>query len=416
MIALYKAYKSNLLTLQNLKQNIVAGCIVGIIALPLSMAFAIASGVTPTAGIYTAIIAGFIVGVFGGTQVQIAGPTGAFVVILANIVATHGFIGLQCATLLAGILLLLMGFFKVGSAVKYIPYPVIVGFTTGIGVIIFVSQWTAFFGLPISIPTHANVFTKTMMIIKALPQLSLATTALAYISVAIYFLSQRFIKIIPAPLTSLVGTTVIHQLWGNSNIATIGSMFGNITQQLPTFQIPNFASISWIGLIAPACTIALLGAIESLLAATAVDAITNNKHDSNQELIGQGLANIVVPFFAGFAATGAIARTITNVRHGGNNPIAAITHSIVLLLILYFFAPYSSLIPLCALATILIIIAYHMSDMHQFMHIIYHAPWYDVVVLITTCTLTIMVDLVFAVTFGSLISILLFTLRMYQTS
>lgn len=416
VIALMQAYKSNLLTVQNLKKNIIAGSIVGIIALPLSMAFAIASGVTPVSGIYTAIIAGLIVGIFGGTQVQISGPTGAFVVVLANIVTQHGMIGLQCATVMAGILLMLMGFFKLGSIVKYIPYPVIVGFTTGIGIIIFINQWVYFFGLPIVLNSHTNVLSKTIMIIKSLPRLDIPTTVLAYVCVTLYFISQRYSKSIPASLITLVGATIVHKIWGTTNIATINSMFGNIEQGLPTFHIPNITSISIISLIAPAFTIAMLGAIESLLSATAADAITQSKHNSNQELIGQGLANVIAPFFSGFASTGAIARTITNIRHHGNCPISAITHSIVLLLIVYFFAPYAGEIPLCALATILLVIAYHMSDMHQFIHIIYYAPWYDAAVLIITCILTVMVDLIFAVIFGSLIATLLFTLRIYQTS
>lgn len=416
MIALLQAYRSNLLTFQNIKKNIIAGIIVGIIALPLSMAFAIASDVTPITGIYTAIIAGFIVGVFGGTQVQISGPTGAFVIILSNIVATHGFIGLQCATLIAGLLLVIMGFFKLGSAVKFIPYPVIVGFTTGIGMIIFISQWPTFLGLPITIPTQMDLLHKTIFLIKSLPQLHLPTTVLAYVSLCIYFLSHQYIKNVPAPLITLLGTTLIHLLWGNNEIATIGSTFGQIPQQLPTFYVPDFSSVHWFALLAPACTIALLGAIESLLSATAIDAITNTKHHPNQELIGQGMANIITPFFGGFASTGAIARTITNIRNGGNCPISAITHCLFLLLILYFFAPYAAYIPLCSLASILFIIAYNMSDLHTYIYITRNAPWYDIVVLTITCMLTIMVDLVIAVTFGSLIAILLFTLRMYQTS
>lgn len=416
MIALWQAYKSNLFNLNNIYQNIIAGLIVGIIALPLSMAFAIASGVSPASGIYTAIIAGFIAGIFGGTQVQISGPTGAFVVILAEITAQHGFAGLQCATFLAGILLVCMGFAKLGSIVKFIPYPVIVGFTTGIGIIIFIGQWANFLGLPISISADTNIFHKIMLILKSLPQLQLATTLLAYTSLIVYLLSQHFIKKFPAPLITLLFATTTQIILKNSNIATISSVYGKIPQKLATFTLPDISSINWFTLIAPACTIALLGAIESLLSASAVDAITNTKHNSNQELIGQGFANIIAPFFGGFASTGAIARTITNVRNGGNCPIAAITHSLFLILILFACAPYASHIPLCALATILFIVAYNMSDLHQFMHIAYHAPWYDVAVLLFTCLLTILTDLVFAVTFGCLISMLLFTVRMYQTS
>ena len=416
MIALLSAYRSNLLTLNNIKQNIIAGLIVGIIALPLSMAFAIASGVHPASGIYTAIVAGLIVGIFGGTQVQISGPTGAFVVILANITAQHGFIGLQCATVLAGILLVVMYFFKLGSIVKYMPYPVIVGFTTGIGLLIFISQWPAFLGLPIDLPANAHFFHKVKMIIQTVTKLNFTTTFFAYFSLIIYFLSQKFIPRIPAPLTSLLITTIALFISGADSVATIGSVFGEIPQKLPMLQIPQISSINWFALITPACTIALLCAIESLLSATVADAITSSKHNSNQELFGQGLANIITPFFGGFASTGAIARTVTNIRNGGNCPVAAITHSILLILIVYFCAPLAAHIPLCALATILLIIAYNMSDLDQFMQITYHAPWYDVIVLLFTCFLTIMVDLVFAVIFGALLSMLFFTLRMYQTS
>ncbi len=416
MIALLSAYRANLLTFQNIKQNIIAGLIVGIVALPLSMAFAIASGVHPTSGIYTAIVAGLIVSIFGGTQVQVSGPTGAFVVILANICAQHGFIGMTCATFLAGVLLILMSFFKLGSIIKYMPYPVIVGFTTGIGLLIFVSQWPAFLGLPIDLPANAHFFHKIKIIISSLTKFDMMTTFFAYLSLMIYFLSQKFVPKIPAPLASLMITTIALFASGINSVATIGSVFGSIPQQLPTFFIPDISSVNWFALTTPACTIALLCAIESLLSATVADAITNNRHNSNQELFGQGLANVITPFFGGFASTGAIARTIVNIRSGGNCPIAAITHSLFLMLIIYFCAPLALHIPLCALAGILLIIAYNMSDLDQFMQIAYHAPWYDVIVLLFTCFLTIMVDLVFAVTFGALLSILFFTLRMYQTS
>ncbi len=416
MIALLSAYKSHLLTPKNIQKNIAAGLIVGIIALPVSMAFAIASGVHPASGIYTAIIAGLIVAIFGGTQVQISGPTGAFVIILANITAQHGFVGLACATFLAGILLILMSIFKLGSIIKYMPYPVIVGFTTGIGLLIFVNQWPTFLGLPIELPSNAHFFHKIKLIIGSLTKLDINTTFFGYFSLLIYFLTQKFIPRVPAPLTSLLITTTALFISKNTSVATIGSAFGQIPQTIPMLQIPNISTINWFALITPACTIALLCAIESLLSATVADAITNTKHDSNQELFGQGMANMITPFFGGFTSTGAIARTVTNIRSGGNCPVAAITHSLFLILIIYFFAPLAAHIPLCALATILLIIAYNMSDLDQFMQITYHAPWYDVIVLLFTCFLTIMVDLVFAVTFGALLSILFFKLRMYQTT
>ncbi|MFA5998570.1 MAG: SulP family inorganic anion transporter [Candidatus Babeliales bacterium] len=416
MMKHFRFYSSRLLQLNQFKQNITAGIIIGIIALPLSMAFAIASGATPASGIYTAIIAAIIVGIFGGTQVQIAGPTGAFVAILSTITAQHGFIGLQLATLMAGIIMILMGLFKLGKVVKFIPYPVIVGFTTGIGFIIFVGQWKSFFGLPVHISTQAHFHEKFVLLLQHIPSLHVATTILSCTSLCTYLITKRYFKKIPAPLTTLISATVLNLLFGNNSIETIGSAFGAIPQQIPTWSIPMFSTVDWTQLIGPACTIALLGAIESLLSASAVDAILNTKHNSNQELIGEGLANIVTPFFGGFASTGAIARTITSIRNGGSNPIAAITHSIVLLFILLSCAPHASYIPLCALATILFIVAYGMSDLHQFIHIAHHAPWYDAAVLIITCLLTIVIDLVIAVAFGCIIATLFTLIRLYQTT
>ena len=416
MIALLSAYRANLLTVQNIKQNIIAGIIVGIISLPLSMAFAIASGVHPASGIYTAIIAGFLVGVFGGTQVQISGPTGAFVIILANITAQHGFAGLCYATFLAGILLILMSLFNLGSIVKYMPYPVVVGFTTGVGLLIFVNQWPSFLGLPVQFACNAHFFYKIKMIFLSLTKIHFATAFCGYLSLFIYFISQKYIAKIPATLTSLVIVTTTLFISKNTSVATIGSTFGNISQSFPTFHMIDFHSVSLFSIITPACTIALLCAIESLLSATVADAITNTKHNSNQELFGQGLANIVAPFFGGFASTGAIVRTVTNIRSGGNCSIAAMSHSLFLMLTIFFCAPLATHIPLCALAAILLVIAFNMADLDQFMQITYHAPWDDVIVLLFTCFLTIMVDLIFAVTFGALLSMLFFTLRMYQTS
>lgn len=415
MIALLQSYKSNLLSLQNSKQNIIAGISVGIIALPLSMAFAIASGATPASGIYTAIISALIVAIFGGTQVQVSGPTGAFVVVLSMITARYGFAGLQCATLLAGILLVCMGVFKFGSIIKFIPYTVIVGFTTGIGIVIFIGQWKSFFGLTVFLDAHQHFYEKIIMLVQSLPTLHIGTTFLSCFSLATYLISRRYIKKIPASLMTILSATVVHLLLNDLSIATIGSVFGSIPQEIPHFSLPDVWHVNWLLLIQPACTIAMLGAIESLLSAVAIDAITDSKHDSNQELIGQGLANIITPFFGGFASTGAIARTVTNVRNGANCPISAIVHSVTLLLILLLFAPYAAYIPLCTLAAILFIIAYNMSDLHQFVQIVQRAPWYDVAVLFITCFLTVLVDLVVAVLVGCLIAFCFFFIRMYQT-
>ncbi len=394
--------------------NIIAGLIVGIVALPLAMAFAIASGVKPEQGIYTAIVAGLVVGLFGGSRVQIAGPTGAFIVILASITAKYGIAGLQIATLLAGIILLFLGFIKLGSVIKFIPDPVIVGFTSGIGVIIIINEWKDFFGLPLQIPLNAHFHHKLSELIKVFPQLNIETTALAILSLLLVLITPKILKRIPGPLVALVVATILQSIF-DFNVATLGSTFGGITQQLPEFQLPNFDFNQILNLIAPAFTIALLGAIESLLSATAADGMSGTRHDSNQELIGQGFANILAPLFGGFAATGAIARTATNIRNGGNSPIAAIVHSLLLILILVLLAPLALNVPLCALAAILFVVAYNMSDLPRFIHMLKHAPQYDIIVLITTFLLTIFTDLVIAVNVGVILAMLLFVRRMHQS-
>lgn len=415
MIALIESYKAGLLSINNFRKNIIAGVIVGIVALPLAMAFAIASGLKPEQGIYTAIISGLIVGIFGGTRSQISGATGAFVVILAGIVANYGFIGLQVTTLLAGFILCGMGVLRLGNAVKFIPYPVIVGFTSGIAMIIFVGQWKDFFGLPISIPNNVSFFEKCKIIILSLPTLDFATTILSSVSLAILIFGPKFIKIIPSPLLAMIFGTLIQSYFMFPSISTIGSVFGDIPQTLPSFNLPNFSKINLSELIGPAFTVALLGAIESLLSAAAADSISGTKHNSNQELIGQGLANIATPLFGGFASTGAIARTITCIRYGGNCIIASITHSVVLILVLLVLAPYAKNIPLAVLSAILFVVAFNMSDIPGFLHIVKNAPWYDIIVLVATFFLTIFTDLVIAVMIGVIIAMLFFIVRTCQT-
>lgn len=414
MFAILEAYKAGLLNYKNAGTNLLAGLIVGIVALPLAMAFAIASGVKPEQGLYTAIVAGFIVALFGGSRVQIAGPTGAFIVILANITAHYGVDGLQVATLLAGFILLFMGAIKLGSVIKFIPDPVIVGFTTGIGVIIFVSEWKDFFGLPIHIPLEMHFYQKFIFLAQSFPQISLTTTFLALISLALVSLTPLFIKRLPGPLVALIAVTLLQTIFKFKGVATLGTAFGGISNQLPHFHIPSISINQLIELIAPAFTIALLGAIESLLSATAADGMAGTKHHSNQELFGQGLANIISPLFGGFAATGAIARTATNIRNGGNSPISAIIHSIFLLLVILLLAPLAENIPLCTLAAILFVVAYNMSDIPHFINIIKHAPSYDVIVLLATFFLTIFVNLVVAVNVGVILAMLFFIRRMHQ--
>lgn len=415
MIAIHEAYRAGLLGFKNWLPNLVAGLIVGVVALPLAMAFAIASGVSPQQGLYTAIIAGFIVGLFGGSRVQIAGPTGAFVVILASITAKYGISGLQIATLLAGGMLVLMGLTKFGNVIKFIPDPVIVGFTAGIGIIIFVGEWKDFFGLSVSLPLDAPFYQKIYALFMALPDLNWATTGMAMMSLGLILLAPRFLKRIPAPLLALVIATLVQTIFQFKGIATLGSAFGTISSVLPSFQLPNLSIPLISQLIGPAFTIALLGAIESLLSATAADGMINTRHDANQELIGQGLANLLTPLFGGFAATGAIARTATNIRNGGNSPLAAVVHSITLLLIIIFLAPFASAIPLCTLAAILFVVAFNMSDIPHFIYTIKRAPQYDVIILLVTFFLTIFTDLVVAVNTGVILAILLFIRRMNQT-
>lgn len=415
MLAIAEAYRAGLLKTKNWWPNLIAGLIVAIVALPLAMAFAIASGVKPEQGIYTAIVAALVVGIFGGSRVQIAGPTGAFIVILANITAHYGVSGLQIASLMAGFILLFMGFVKLGNVIKFIPDPVIVGFTSGIGVIIFVGEWKDFFGLTIHLPLDAHFYQKIIELIKALPHFNLPTTGLAFLALSLVLITPKLLKRIPGPLLAMLVVTVLQAIFHFQGVATIGSAFGGIPQHLPHLQLPMVTLSSCLDLIGPAFTIALLGAIESLLSATAADGMAGTRHNSNQELIGQGLANICSPLFGGFAATGAIARTATNIRNGGNSPIAAIVHSIVLILVLVLLAPYAANIPLCALAAILFVVAYNMSDVPHFLRTVKHAPRYDVLVLLVTFLLTVFTNLVVAVNVGVVLAMLFFVRRMHQS-
>ncbi len=322
MIALVEAYKAGLWQRKHWLSNVVAGTIVGIVALPLAMAFAIASGAKPEQGLYTAIVAGFMVSCFGGSRLQIAGPTGAFIVILSGITATHGMAGLQLATLMAGVILVCFGIARLGVVIRFIPDSVIAGFTAGIGVIIWVGQWKDFFGLPTVGGAHFHQ--KLWHLIQALPQWHPATTGLAMLSLLIVLLAPRisWLRRVPGPLMAMVVATVLQAAFHFDGVATIGSAFGGIPSGLPTFQMPHATWAQLLELIGPAFTIAMLCAIESLLSAVVADGMAGTRHDSNQELIGQGLANLCAPLFGGFAETGAIARTATNIRNGGSMPLA----------------------------------------------------------------------------------------------
>lgn len=413
MIAILEAKRAGLLSKEHWLNNILAGVIVGVVALPLAMAFAIASGAKPEQGLYTAIVAGGLTSLFGGSRLQIAGPTGAFIVILAGITAKYGIEGLQLATLMADVMLMLMGLTRLGGVIKYIPDPVIVGFTSGIGVIIFVGQWKDFFGLsPESGAEHFHE--KFWHLIQALPSLQLETAALGLLTLAVLLLSPRIFKRIPSPLVAMVVATVVQWYFNFESVATIGSAFGGIPQSLPHFQVPSVTFSEVLQLIGPAFTIALLGAIESLLSAVVADGMTNTKHDSNQELVGQGIANIFSPLFGGFASTGAIARTATNISNGGTSPLAGLVHVVTLVIIVLVLAPLASHIPLCALSAILFVVAYNMSELHRFSHMVRTAPRSDVAVLLITFLLTVFGDLVIAVNIGVLLACLLFMKRMSE--
>lgn len=413
MIAILEAKSAGLLSKKHWFNNILAGVIVGVVALPLAMAFAIASGAKPEQGLYTAIVAGGLTSLFGGSRLQIAGPTGAFIVILAGITAKYGISGLQIATLMAGVMLMLMGLTRLGGVIKYIPDPVIVGFTSGIGVIIWVGQWKDFFGLTTKSGVE-HFHEKFWHLIQAFPSMQFETTALALLTLAILLLPKRFFKRIPSPLVAMVTATLVQWAFHFEHVATIGSAFGGIPQSLPHFEVPSVTTAIVLQLIGPAFTIALLGAIESLLSAVVADGMTATKHDSNQELIGQGIANIFSPLFGGFASTGAIARTATSIRNGATSPLAGIVHTLTLVVIVLVLAPLASHIPLCALSAILFVVAWNMSELHRFSHMVRTAPKADVAVLLITFLLTVFGDLVIAVNIGVVLASLLFMKRMSE--
>jgi len=413
MISILEARKAGLLSREHWLGNLIAGVIVGIVALPLAMAFAIASGAKPEQGLYTAIVAGLLTSLFGGSRLQIAGPTGAFIVILSGITAQYGIEGLQVATLMAGVMLLLMGLARLGGVIRFIPDPVIVGFTSGIAVIIFVGQWKDFLGLqPMESADHFHE--KLWQMVLAFPHLHLETALLGCATLAVLLLSPRYFKRIPAPLIAMIFAAVVQGFFDFEGVATIGSAFGGIPQSLPHFAPPSLTLSDMLNLIGPAFTIALLGAIESLLSAVVADGMAGTRHDSNQELVGQGIANIFSPLFGGFASTGAIARTATSIRNGATGPLAGIAHVVTLVAIVLLLAPLAVHIPLCGLAAILFVVAYNMSEMHRFTHMVRTAPKPDIAVLLITFALTVFGDLVIAVNIGVLLAALLFMKRMSE--
>jgi len=393
--------------------DVVAGVIVGIVALPLAIAFAIASGVTPDRGLYTAIIAGFLISALGGSRVQIGGPTGAFVVIVYGIVQRFGIDALIVTTLMAGVILVILGVARLGAAIKFIPHPVVVGFTSGIAVIIFSGQVKDFLGLGVeNLP--ADFVPKWRVIGANIGSIDATTLAISSFALAIMLLWPRVSRRIPGPFIALVVTTAVVRFF-NLPVETIGTRFGSISASFPHPVLPHVTFEQLTALIAPAFTIALLAAVESLLSAVVADGMIGGRHRSNMELVAQGIANIVSPLFGGIPATGAIARTATNVKNGGRTPVAGMVHSLTLLLITLFVGRWAALIPLGTLAAILVVVAYHMSEWRTFRGEL-TAPKSDVVVLLTTFALTVLIDLTVAIEVGMVLAAFLFMRRMAEVT
>jgi len=396
---------------QQFTKDLMSGLIVGLVALPLAVAFAIASGVSPEKGLYTAVIAGFIISAMGGSRVQIGGPTGAFIVIVYGIVQVHGIDGLIIATFMAGIILIIMGFARLGSVIKFIPYPLIVGFTGGIALIILSSQVKDFFGLQMgAIPS--DFIDKWKSYIACFQTINISAVLIGSSTVAIITLWPKVTGKVPGSLIAILFTTTIMQLL-HLPVETIGSKFGTISSSLPKAVIPHLGFTTIKNLIQPAFTIALLGGIESLLSAVVSDGMIGGNHRSNMELIAQGTANIFSAIFGGIPATGAIARTATNVKNGGRTPVAGMIHSITLLLILLFFGKWASLIPMATLAGILVVVAYNMSEWRHFLAVL-KGPVSDRAILLTTFFLTVLIDLTVAIEMGLILAAFLFLRNMIR--
>ena len=400
-------------TRQQFGKDLLAGLIVGIVALPLAIAFAIASGVSPEKGLFTAVIAGFIVSALGGSRVQIGGPTGAFIVIVYGIVQTYGVNGLIIATFMAGIMLIIMGFARLGSIIKFIPHPLIVGFTSGIALIIFSSQIKDFFGLQMgSVP--ADFIEKWQAYFLSFSSISITAFLIGLATVAIILAWPYVTHKIPGSLVAIIATTAAVQIF-HLPIETIGSRFGTIHSAFPIPSLPQLDYETIKRLIQPAFTIALLCGIESLLSAVVADSMIGGSHRSNMELVAQGTANIFSALFGGIPATGAIARTATNVKNGGRTPVAGIVHAIVLLIIILFVGKWAALIPMATLAGILVVVAYNMSEWHSFISVL-KGPRSDTAVLLITFLLTVIVDLTVAIEIGMVLAAFLFMRNMTKSS
>ena len=402
---------------KTLSADIMAGIIVGIVALPLAIAFGIASGVSPEKGIITAIVAGLLVSVFGGSKVQIGGPTGAFIIIIYGIIEQYGVSGLTIATFMAGAFLVLFGLLRLGTIIQYIPYPIVVGFTSGIAITIFSTQVKDFFGMQIE-KVPSDFVEKWICYANNVSTIDLWSLFIGMLSLVTIIVLPRISKKIPGSLIAIILTTVValvlRNYLGITSIETIGDRF-SISSDMPGADVPELSWLTMKGLVQPALTIALLGAIESLLSATVADGVIGDRHNSNNELIGQGIANLVTPIFGGIPATGAIARTMTNINNGGRTPVAGIIHAVVLLLIFLFLMPLAKYIPMACLAGILVMVSYNMCGIPSFLGILRN-PKSDITVLLVTFFLTIIFDLTIAIEVGIVIACLLFMRRMAETS
>ncbi len=401
------------------RSDLVAGIVVGIVALPLAIAFAIASGVSPTVGLITAVIGGFIVSACGGNSVQIGGPTGAFIVIIYNIIQLYGISGLAIATFMAGCILLLMGFFKLGTVIKFIPYPIVVGFTAGIALTIFSTQMPDFFGLTINEAVPGDFIGKWRVYIANFNTIDISTLLIGLLSLLIIILTPKVSKRIPGALTAIVLVTVVvwvmREVFGITGIQTIGDRFGNLTPELPEAAKIGLNMESVNLLLPSAFTIAMLGAIESLLSATVADGRTGDRTNCNTELIGQGLANVVVPIFGGIPVTGAIARTMTNITNGGRTPVAGIVHAVVLLAVFMFAMPLINHVPMSCLAAVLIMVSYNMSGWRTVVGMA-HDPKGDIWVLVVTFLLTVIFNLTIAIEIGLLLAVVVFLRRITENT
>ncbi len=394
---------------QQLVKDLTAGVIVAIIALPLSIALALASGVDPEQGLYTAIVAGFVISFLGGSRVQIAGPTAAFATIVAGVVAKNGFSGLVLATVIAGILLIIMGLFKLGSLIKFIPYTITTGFTTGIAITLVIGQLKDFLGLTF---THSPIETieKVEEVIKCIGTFNYEAFIIGAVSLAVLIITPKFIKKIPPSLFAIVISAALVKIF-DMNVNTIGDLY-TISSALPKITLPEFSLETVSAILPDAFTIAVLAAVESLLSCVVADGMTGSRHNSNMELVAQGAGNIASALFGGIPATGAIARTAANIKNGGRTPVAGMVHAVVLLAVLVVLMPYASLIPMPTIAAILFVVAYNMSEWREFVSIVKHAPKSDTLVLLVTFVLTVVFDLVVAIIVGIILATVMFMKRM----